>query len=206
MKKALVLVDLQNDFLPGGALAVPDGDAVVPVANALMKRFDLVVATQDWHPPAHASFASQHEGHEAGEVIEMDGRPQILWPDHCVRGTRGAELAAGLDRDRIADVIRKGTDKRIDSYSGFYDNAHLKDTGLGDDLKARGVEAVYVCGLALDYCVKFTALDAAGLGLKTFVVQDGCRAVNLEEGDDEKALAKMRDAGVEIVQSRDLAD
>jgi nicotinamidase/pyrazinamidase len=205
MKKALVLVDLQNDFLPGGALAVPDGDAVVPVANALMEHFELVVATQDWHPPAHASFASRHEGHEAGEVIEMDGRPQILWPDHCVRGTRGAELAAGLDREGITDIIRKGTDKRIDSYSGFYDNAHLKDTGLGNYLKARGVEAVYVCGLALDYCVKFTALDAAGLGFRTFVVEDGCRAVNLEEGDDDKALAEMRDAGVEIVQSGSLA-
>jgi len=199
--KALLLVDIQNDFLPDGALSVPDGDEVVPVANRLSQRFELVVASQDRHPPAHASFASQHPGHEVGEVIELDGLEQILWPDHCVEGTRGAAFAGGLDASRIDRVFHKGTDPEIDSYSALFDNGHRKATGLGDYLKDLGVDHVYLLGLATDYCVKFTALDAVELGFAVHVVLDGCRGVNRRPGDVDRAVREMRDAGVEIVSS-----
>src|SRR5688500_5437345 len=161
--KALILVDLQNDFLSGGAPAVPDGDVVIPIANELQQKFPLVVATQDWHPANHGSFAANHPGKKPGDIIELNGLPQILWPVHCVQGTRGAEFVAGLDGSRVARVFHKGTDAGIDSYSGFFDNGHRKATGLGDYLKERGVTDVYVMGLATDYCVKFTALDARQL-------------------------------------------
>ncbi|HLP78182.1 MAG TPA: bifunctional nicotinamidase/pyrazinamidase, partial [Candidatus Paceibacterota bacterium] len=154
--KALILVDIQNDFLSGGALAVPDGDAVIPVANRLQAAFPLVVATQDWHPANHGSFAANHPGRKVFEQIDLNGLPQTLWPVHCVQNTRGAELAAALNRDRIAKVFPKGTDATIDSYSGLFDNGHRKSTGLGEWLKARGATEVFVCGLATDYCVKFT--------------------------------------------------
>src|SRR5258706_8522984 len=160
---ALILIDLQNDFVPGGALAVHDGDHVVPIANELMKRFDLVVATQDWHPPDHGSFAANHPGKRVGEVIDLNGLPQVLWPVHCVQGTYGAEFVAGLTVDKVTRVFRKGTDAAIDSYSGFFDNGHRRATGMGDWLKERGVRDIYVMGLATDYCVKFTALDGRGL-------------------------------------------
>lgn len=199
--RALVLVDIQNDFLPGGALAVGDGDQVVPVANALSPRFDLVVATQDWHPADHRSFASNHEGRDVGEVIDLNGLPQVLWPDHCVQDTWGAEFAPELDTSRIARVFRKGVDPEIDSYSGFFDNGHRRSTGLGDWLREQGVDEVWVLGLATDYCVKFTALDARHLGFRTVVVEDGCRGVNLAPDDSEKALAALREDGVEVVRS-----
>lgn len=199
--RALVLVDIQNDFLPGGALAVGDGDKVVPVANALSPRFDLVVATQDWHPADHRSFASNHDGRDVGEVIDLNGLPQVLWPNHCVQNTWGAEFAPELDTSRIARVFRKGVDPEIDSYSGFFDNGHRRSTGLGDWLREQGVEEVWVLGLATDYCVKFTALDARHLGFRTVVVEDGCRGVNLAPDDSEKALAALREDGVEVVRS-----
>ncbi len=199
--KALIVVDLQNDFAPGGALPVPDGDQVVPVANRLMPCFDLVVATQDWHPPNHISFASQHPGKAVGDVIEWEGAPQTLWPDHCVMHSTGAEFIDGLETGRIDRVFPKGTNPRIDSYSGFFDNDHRTATGLGDFLKARGVTAVYVLGLATEYCVKFTALDARQLGFETYVVEDGCRGVNLKPNDSAQALGEMRAAGVQIVRS-----
>ena len=157
----LILVDIQNDFLPGGALAVPDGDAVIPVANKLQGAFPLVVATQDWHPANHGSFAASHPGKKVFEQIDLNGLPQTLWPVHCVQGTRGAELATGLNRDRITNIFQMGTDAGIDSYSGLFDNGHRRSTGLGEWLKAQAVTEVFVCGLATDYCVKFTALDAA---------------------------------------------
>ncbi|MHC4490780.1 MAG: bifunctional nicotinamidase/pyrazinamidase [Planctomycetota bacterium] len=197
--RALVLVDIQNDFCPGGALAVPDGDAVVEVANRVQPRFDLVVATQDWHPPDHGSFAT--DGRAPGTVVDLLGLEQILWPVHCVQHTRGADFHPGLDRERVAQVFWKGTDPGVDSYSGFFDNAHRQTTGLGDYLKERGVDEVFILGLATDYCVKFTALDAVALGFKTFVVADGCRGVLLEPGDVERAVAEMRAAGVAIVGS-----
>jgi nicotinamidase/pyrazinamidase len=171
------------------------------VANRLIPAFDLVVATQDWHPPDHLSFASQHFGKSAGDTVELDGLPQILWPDHCVQHTPGAEFAAALNRDGIVHVVRKGTDRRIDSYSGFFDNGHRKATGLADWLRERWITRVYVMGLATDYCVKATVLDARELGFDTWVIEDGCRAVELAPGDGERAFAAMRAAGATIVES-----
>ena len=199
--KALILVDLQNDFLPGGALAVPDGDAVVDVANRLMPEFDLVVATRDCHPADHRSFASQHPRHRVGELIELDGYPQVLWPDHCVAGTPGADFAPRLDVSHVDRVFLKGVDPQVDSYRGFYDNRGQRDTGLADYLRQRGVTEVYLLGLATDYCVKFTALDAVRLGFVTHVIEDGCRGVELEAGDVDRAWQDMRRAEVDILRS-----
>ena len=202
--RCLLLVDLQYDFMPGGALAVAEGDQVVAVANRLIPHFDMVVATQDWHPANHKSFASQHAGMSIGDVVELDGLEQMLWPDHCVQGTRGAALHADLDVRQIHHVVQKGTDERIDSYSGLFDNGHRQATGLGDLLERTGVSEIYVMGLATDYCVMFTAIDSVQLGLKTFLIADGCRGVNLNAGDVERALERMREAGIQIVDSRHL--
>jgi nicotinamidase/pyrazinamidase len=201
--RTLILVDIQNDFLPGGALAVPRGDQVVPVANRLQPRFDLVVATQDWHPPGHGSFASRHPGKKPGDLAELGGLPQVLWPDHCVQGSPGADFAPGLEMDRVETIFRKGTDRAIDSYSGFFDNGKRKSTGLGDYLKGRGADELFVLGLATDYCVKFTALDARRLGFQVFLVEDGCRGVELEPGDVARAVEEMRAAGVQVVRGAD---
>ncbi len=196
--KALLLIDIQIDFLPGGALAVPHGEQVVPVANRLMPDYQLVVATQDWHPADHGSFASQHPGHRVGEWIELDGLPQILWPDHCVQGTPGAEFARTLNMAGIHHVVRKGTDPNIDSYSGFFDNGHRRATGLEQFLRDRGADEVHVMGLATDYCVKFTVLDARELGLAVTVMSDGIRGVELQAGDCQRALDEMHAAGAVI--------
>jgi nicotinamidase/pyrazinamidase len=205
LKKALVLVDLQNDFIPGGSLAVREGDAVIPVANAVQKKpWDVIVATQDWHPKNHGSFASNHRGKHPGDMITLGGLPQVLWPDHCVQGSRGAEFHPVLDRSRVTKVFRKGTDPEIDSYSTFFDNAHRKSTGVGDYLKGENVTDVYLLGLATDYCVKYSALDAVHLGFRTHVVIDGCRGVELSPGDTKAAVEEMRRAGVEIVTSGEL--
>jgi nicotinamidase/pyrazinamidase len=201
---ALILVDIQNDFLPGGALGVPNGDEVIPVANCIAPRFDLVVATQDWHPPDHGSFAANHPGKQPGDVVDLNGIEQILWPVHCVQDTPGAAFAGALDTSRVARVFQKGTDPAIDSYSTFFDNARRKATGLGDYLNERGVRDVYILGLATDYCVKFSALDAVELGFGTHVIADGCRAVNLEAQDEANAMAEMKRAGVIVVGSVDL--
>lgn len=200
---ALLLIDIQNDFLPGGALAVPDGDAVIAVVNRLQTRFDLVVATQDWHPADHGSFAANHPGRRVGELIELDGLEQRLWPVHCVQGTPGAELAAELDQSRVARVFRKGVDPNIDSYSGLFDNGHRRATGLGDYLREQGVQNVYLAGLATDYCVKFTALDCRQLGFNTYFIEDACRGVNLSPGDVAQAIEDMQRAGVHVVESRE---
>jgi nicotinamidase/pyrazinamidase len=204
MKRALLLVDIQNDFVPGGALPTRNGDEVVPLANRLQPLFELVVATQDWHPADHASFASNHEGKNPGDVIDLHGLPQVLWPDHCVQNSEGAELHPLLVRDSIAKVVRKGTDRKIDSYSGFFDNGHRKATGLADYLRAEGVTDVFIAGLATDYCVRWTALDALELGFATHVVEDACRGVDLQPGDIDKALGEMRAAGAVIVRSDEL--
>lgn len=204
--RALILVDLQNDFLPGGALAVAEGDRVLPVAAALIPAFPLVVATQDWHPAEHGSFAANHPGRAPGEVITLAGLPQVLWPVHCVQDTRGAALADGLPRAAIDRVFPKGTDPAIDSYSGFFDNGHRRSTGLGEFLKARGVDTVAVLGLATDYCVKFTALDARAQGLTTLLVEDGCRGVELRPGDVGRALDELRAAGVVVTSSAALLE
>ena len=202
--KALILVDIQNDFLPGGALAVPDGDKVVPVINRLQPLFPIVVATQDWHPANHRSFAANHPGRRIFEQIELNGRPQTLWPVHCVQKTQGVELAATLNRQGIARVFPKGTDAGIDSYSGLFDNARHMSTGLSEWLKAQGVTEVYVCGLATDYCVKFTALDAARMGFKTHFIEDASRGVNLRPDDVKNAVEEMKCAGIAVVQSAEL--
>ncbi len=194
--KALILVDIQNDFMPGGALAVPNGDQVVAAANELAPRFELVVASQDWHPPNHSSFAGQHPGSSPGDRVEIDGLEQVLWPDHCVQDTRGAELHSGLVRRNLHHIVRKGVDRRIDSYSAFFDNARRRATGLADYLSEKGVGSVTILGLATDYCVKYTALDAVDLGLETTVALDGCRGIELLPGDVDKAISEMREAGV----------
>ena len=196
--KALLIVDIQNDFLSGGALAVPGGNEVIPVANRLQAQFELVVATQDWHPANHGSFAANHPCRSPGEIIDLNGLNQILWPVHCVQNTLGAAFAPGLDTRRFAAVFQKGTDPGIDSYSAFFDNGQRKATGLGDFLKARQVKEVFIAGLTTDYCVRFSALDAVTLGFRTHVFQSGCRGVNLNAGDVRRAIEAMKSEGVQV--------
>lgn len=203
--RALILVDIQNDFLPGGRLAVAEGDAVVPVANALMDRVDVVVGTLDWHPAGHESFASAHVGRSPGEVVDLHGLDQVLWPDHCVQWSGGAAPAPGLHTARVQRFFTKGEDSTVDSYSGFWDNGRRHATGLAGWLRGRGVTEVLVVGLALDYCVRFTALDALDAGFRTTVVVDATRAVELRPGDGAAAVAALQAAGVRVVESADLA-
>jgi nicotinamidase/pyrazinamidase len=199
--RALILVDLQYDFCPGGALGVARGDETVAVASRLLSHFSTVVATQDWHPRDHGSFAANHPGKQPGEMIDLQGQLQVLWPAHCVQGTRGAELHDGLDRARITEVFRKGTDPQVDSYSAFFDNGKRKATGLADWLRERWISRLYVMGLATDYCVKYTVLDARSLGFDVWVIEDGCRSVELKPGDGDRALLEMRGAGATVVES-----
>jgi nicotinamidase/pyrazinamidase len=207
MKRALILVDLQNDFMPGGALPVPTGDEVVPIANALARGdFNLVVAARDWHPPDHASFAANHPGKRPGDVIKLGGARQTLWPVHCVQGSHGAGFVPGLDTTRIRREFHKGVDRTVDSYSAFFDNLHRRSTCLADYLSEEGVDTIYLAGLATDYCIRYSALDARRLGLETFVVIDACRGIDLAPGDVERAVSEMKEAGVHVVTSRDLAE
>ena len=202
--KTFVLVDIQNDFLPGGALAVPEGDVIVPIVNGLLPRFDLVVATQDWHPSDHGSFAANHAGKKPFENIELNGLPQTLWPVHCVQNTGGACFAPGFDTRRVARVFPKGMDPRVDSYSGFFDNGRRSSTGLSGWLKEQGARELWVCGLATDFCVKFTALDAVAEGFRVHLITDACRGIDLPPGNVPAALAEMEAAGVQLVTSQDL--
>ena len=201
---ALLVIDVQNDFLPGGALPVPDGDQVIPVINAIQHKFDLVLATQDWHPQNHGSFAANHSNRAPGDVIELNGILQVLWPVHCVQETFGADFSANLHTEYFAKVFRKGTDPGIDSYSGFFDNGKKRSTGLADYLRAGAVDRVFLCGLATDYCVKFSALDSAEAGFKTILIADACRGVDLQPGDSATAIEAMRRAGAAIIDSADL--
>lgn len=178
---ALLIIDVQYDFLPGGALAVPKGDEVISIINELQYQFPLVVATQDWHPQGHSSFASQHEGYSPFEVIEWRGMSQTLWPDHCLQGSKGAQIADTLDQAPIEAIIRKGMDIDIDSYSGFYDNGHKKSTGLASYLQEKGVDTVYCCGLAADVCVYYTAYDAAELGFETYFIEQATRSIDANQ-------------------------
>jgi nicotinamidase/pyrazinamidase len=200
--KALLLIDIQNDFVPGGRLAVPDGDAIVPLANALQPRFDLVVASQDWHPSGHQSFASSHAGHHPFDQIDLHGLTQTLWPDHCVQESAGAALHPALDTRQVEAVFRKGMAAEIDSYSAFHDNGHRKATGLADYLRGRKVTHVYLAGLAGDYCVYFSALDAQAEGFATFVVTDATRPISAE--GFRAAAADMQSKGIGLVESRSL--
>jgi nicotinamidase/pyrazinamidase len=199
----LLVVDVQKDFCPGGALAVPDGDQVVPIINRLIGRFDHVAATQDWHPAGHRSFASSHPGRQPFETIEVAYGTQVLWPDHCVQGTPGAEFHAGLDLTRAELVIRKGTRREIDSYSAFYENDRITPTGLGGYLRERGFKRIFLCGLATDFCVNYSALDAAREGFAAILIEDACRAIDLE-GSLAAARQAMAEAGIEFSDSASL--
>ena len=202
--RALLLVDLQNDFMPFGALPVAGGDAVVPVANALIPRFSLVVASQDWHPADHGSFASAHPGTLPGDVVDLCGVSQVLWPDHCVQDMPGASFHSGLDIGGVDHVVRKGADPAVDSYSAFFDNDRRRDTGLAAYLEERGAEELVIMGLATDYCVRATVLDACGLGFGVTVIEDGCRGVDVTPGDSERAFAEMRSAGARVIRAAEL--
>lgn len=200
--KALIIVDLQNDFCPGGELAISRGDEIVEVANTWMDQFDIIAATQDWHPENHGSFASQHPGHSPGAFIKLDGVRQQLWPTHCVQDTYGAQFAPGLITELFGSIFQKGIDPNVDSYSGFFDNDRRHSTGLHEWLQGRGVSDLYVMGLATDYCVKHTVMDALELGYRTFVIAEGCRAVNMDAGDGEVAFIAMKEAGAVIIPDR----
>lgn len=205
MKTALLIVDLQNDFIPGGALAVNEGDKIIPIINNLLdKPFDLIIASKDWHPADHGSFAANHPGKKVGEHIDLHGLDQILWPAHCIQGSHGAEFAKGWNTTKIDKIIHKGTDRNIDSYSAFFDNEMRKATGLGAFLEEEGVTDLYIAGLATDYCVKYSVLDAVELGIRVHVVIDACRGVNLNPHDSEEALRIMAEAGAELVSMGDI--
>ena len=194
--EALIVIDIQNDFCPGGALAVTDGDAIIPQVNALMAGFDCVVLTQDWHPADHSSFATNHPGAAAFSLIEMPYGPQVLWPVHCVQGGSGAEFHQDLRTDPAQLIVRKGFRSGIDSYSAFFENDHRTPTGLEGYLRARGITAVTLVGLATDFCVAYSALDAAKLGFSVTVLQSACRAIDLN-GSFAEAKAKCLAAGVD---------
>ncbi|MBD3677606.1 MAG: bifunctional nicotinamidase/pyrazinamidase [Rhodobacteraceae bacterium] len=196
--EALIVIDVQNDFCPGGALAVAGGDEIVPGINALMEEFPAVILTQDWHPAGHSSFASEHPGKGPFEMIEMDYGPQVLWPDHCVQGSPGAAFHAGLETTRADLIIRKGFRRAIDSYSAFFENDHATPTGLEGYLRSRGITRLTMVGLATDFCVNFSAVDAAKLGFDVTVREDLCRAIDLD-GSLAAARAGMTEAGVTLV-------
>lgn len=198
MTKALIVIDIQNDFCPGGALAVAGGDEIVPGVNALMAEYPAVILTQDWHAAGHSSFASAHLGAAPFSTTEMPYGTQVLWPDHCVQGSTGAAFHAALDTDRADLIIRKGFNPAIDSYSAFFENDHTTPTGLGGYLKERGITHVTLAGLATDFCVAFSAIDAARLGLAATVYMEGCRAIDLE-GSLAAMTKRMRDEGVQLV-------
>ncbi len=197
--KTLIIIDMQNDFCPGGALAVPDGDKIVTLINKLQEKFDLVIATQDWHPAGHASFASSHSGKKPFESIDLNGINQVLWPDHCVQNSSGAEFHSDLKMAKIEAIFRKGTHPDIDSYSGFYDNAHQRATGLSGYLKEKGATELYFCGLAAEYCVFFSVKDALDEGFNTILIEDATRP--LEKDDFEAAKKEIRQKGGKIINS-----
>ena len=196
---ALILVDIQNDFIPGGALAVPAGDEILPLVNELQKSFDLVVATQDWHPKNHKSFASNHTGKNPFDTITLHGLKQVLWPDHCIQGSRGAQLHDQLDVNKVEAIFRKGMDVEIDSYSAFYDNGYKKSTGQAGYLRERKVQKVFVCGLAADYCVFFTAKDALKENFETYIIEDATRAI--DSNGFVKAKDEILSTGGQIISS-----
>ena len=202
-REALIVVDVQNDFCPGGALAVPRGDDVVPVINRLSPRFPLVVLTQDWHPRGHVSFASSHPGRRAFERIQVAYGEQVLWPDHCVPGTRGAEFHPALDARPASLIVRKGSDPSVDSYSAFFENDHRTSTGLAGYLRERGCSRLVVTGLATDFCIQYTALDARQLGFEVSVVHEGVRGIDLE-GSVAAAWDRMAAAGVRCIHETDV--
>ena len=198
MKTALLVIDLQNDFYPAGALEVAGGNEIVSDINQEMKKYDCVVLTQDWHPKGHSSFATSHEGENPLDVVKMPYGDQILWPEHCIQGSKGAEFHSKLDTDRASAVIRKGSNPLIDSYSAFFENDRKTATGLDGYFKTLGIEKIYLVGLATDFCVNYSAQDAAKLGYKVSVFEEMCRAIDLN-GSLELARTEMRDCGVELI-------
>lgn len=200
--KTLVIIDMQNDFIPGGSLAVPEGDQIVVLINKLQEEFDLVIATQDWHPRDHSSFAANQPGKNEFEKIELHGLEQVLWPVHCVQNTEGAKFHPDLNTVKIETIFTKGTSKEVDSYSGFYDNAHLKSTGLAGYLKEKGAEELYFCGLAAEYCVHFSVMDALEEGFSAILIEDATRPLDVE--DFKQAKENILKAGGKIIKSREL--
>ncbi|UVD79552.1 bifunctional nicotinamidase/pyrazinamidase [Myroides albus] len=199
--KALLIVDLQYDFLPGGSLAVHQGDDIIPIINKIQDKFDILVATQDWHPKTHKSFASQHKDKEVFEVIDLNGLPQVLWPDHCVQGTKGAMFSDAWQSNGVAAVFRKGMDEEVDSYSGFFDNGKRSTTGLHGFLQEKGVTEVYVCGLAAEFCVYYTSKDAAEAGFKTYFLDFATKPITAEGLVEAKS--KLTEQGVIVVSKED---
>lgn len=205
-REALLIIDVQNDFCPGGALPVPEGDRVVPIINRVMKKFEVVVATQDWHPAGHKSFASSHTGKNPYEIINLGGIEQVLWPDHCVQGTWGADLREDLEDGPIRAILRKGMNLEVDSYSGFRDNRREYITGLDGYLKALAVNHLYLVGLAADYCVYFTAMDGLENGYKVSIILDATRGIDIPPGSMEEKLSRFKEQGGKIITSNDLQD
>lgn len=202
--KALLVVDLQYDFLPGGSLAVAEGDAIIKVINEIQSKFDIIIATQDWHPSDHKSFASQHPKNKVFDVVDLNGLPQVLWPDHCVQGTKGAEFTDLWDSRRVEAIFRKGMDREVDSYSGLFDNGKRNSTGLLGYLKEKNVTEVYVCGLAAEFCVFYTAKDLADAGIKTYFLNFATKPISLD--GLETAKKELKKAEVTIVESEQELD
>ena len=203
-KKALLVVDIQNDFCPGGALPVKEGDRIVPVVNSIMPEFNVIIGTQDWHPQNQVSFASNHKDKNVYSQIDIDGMPQTLWPDHCVQGSSGADFHRDLDTVRFNVIVRKGTNPGIDSYSAFLENDKKTGTGLHGYLDALKVKDVYICGLATDYCVYFSAMDAVKYGFNTTVILDACKGIDVPEGNIDKCIKDMQSAGIRILNAGEI--
>jgi nicotinamidase/pyrazinamidase len=203
---ALIIVDMQNDFMPGGPLGVQGAEQLIPLINELSPHFSFVIATQDWHPSDHMSFAANHPGKKVGEWIDLKGVPQILWPVHCVKNTPGSEIVSGLNKKHFTCNFYKGTDQWIDSYSAFFDNARARSTGLGDYLTSRQIKELFICGVATDYCVLYTTLDALDLGFSVTVIEDACRGINLKSGDVERALIAMQEKGAHLITTKEFRE
>ena len=202
--KALIIVDVQNDFCPGGALAVPEGDEIIPIINKLSGKFKKVIGTQDWHPESHKSFAVNHPGKKVYDVIEYKGIEQVLWPNHCVQGTPGAEFHPDLDTENVDLILRKGSNPEIDSYSAFQENDKKTLTGLEGYLKNLKIKKTYFCGLALDYCVFYSAMDSNRLGFETHVIIDATKGIDSPEGNIDKVLREMKESDIKIIKSSDI--
>jgi len=200
--KTLIIIDVQNDFMPGGTLAVSQGEEIIPVINKLQQHFELVIATQDWHPKNHASFAKNHPDRKEFDVIDLNGLEQVLWPVHCVQNTNGADFHPELRTAKIEAIFRKGTDPEIDSYSGFYDNAHKKSTGLAGYLKEKGAKELYFCGLAADFCVFYSIMDALGEDFSAYLIEDATRAIDPEKFSEAKKT--ILEKGGDLFKSEDL--
>lgn len=202
--KTLIIIDVQNDFIPGGSLAVPGGDEIIELINHLQKDFELIIATQDWHPAGHSSFAANHLGKKEFETIQLHNQEQVLWPVHCVQNSQGAEFSSILNTSKIEAIFRKGMNPELDSYSGFYDNAHEKSTGLAGYLKEKKAEDLYFCGLAADYCVYFSIIDALDEGFKATLIEDATKAIDPSRFEELKT--EILKKGGEILNSTDIND